>query len=271
VTVLLKSSRRPYRDVTIPDSSRLKAVNNVANTSSIQLIEKMTEALLGFVHRTLTSNLVAQDVKKRRLDICRKVMIAAPFRISPEIFHHFIHAEWEGLLSAVQFGLLLRGVDHIDPVTTYHSRVMLSIILPRMKEQDRDEDWFELATNHLGISRRDLNHYLTCGVSLLLANSIAFLRNIIIDFFWIPSHGDVATLQETLRLVSKFDIEGTLPSLQHDFCRQWNDIIDIAGIVGYNRDRSTSIVILMNLRHAYLALHRNINPASTDISKTTHS
>ena len=59
----------------IPDSSCLKAVNNVANTSSIQLIEKMTEALIGFVHRTLTSNLVAQEVKRRRLDICRKAMI----------------------------------------------------------------------------------------------------------------------------------------------------------------------------------------------------
>ncbi len=231
----------------------------------------MTEALPGFVHCTLTSNLVAQDVKKRWLDICRKAMIAAPFHISPEIFHRFIHAEWEGLLSAVQFGLLLGGVDHIDPVTTYHSRVMLSIILPRMKELDRDKDWFELATNHLGISRRDLNHYLTCGVSLLLANCIAFLRNIISNFFWIPSHGDVATLWETLRLVSKFDIEGTLPSLQHNFCHRWNDIIDIAGIVGYNRDRSTSIVILMNLRHAYLTLHRNINPASTELPATANN
>ncbi len=220
----------------IPDSSCLKAVNNVANTSSIQLIEKMTEALLGFVHHTLTSNLVAQEVKRRRLDICRKAMITAPFRISLEIFHRFIHAEWEGLLSAVQFGLLLRGVDPNDPVTTYHSQVMLSIILSRVKEQDCDKDWFELATNHLGISRHDLNHYLTCGDSLLLANCIAFLWNIISDFFWIPSRRDVATLQETLRLVSKFDIEGTLPSLQHDFCCRWNDIIDIAGIVRYNCD-----------------------------------
>ena len=165
-----------------------------------------------------------------------KGQIAAPFRISLEIFHCFIHAEWEGLLSAAQFGLLLRGVDPNDPVTTYHSQVMLSIILSRVKEQDCDKDWFKLATNHLGISRHDLNHYLTCGDSLLLANCIAFLWNIISDFFWIPSRRDVATLQETLRLVSKFDIEGTLPSLQHDFCCRWNDIIDIAGIVRYNCD-----------------------------------
>src|SRR6266702_4201076 len=78
-TVPTKTKNWCYFFVSIPDSSHLKAVNNVANASSIQLIEKMTEALLGFIHRTLTSNLVAQEVKKWRLDICRKAMITAPF------------------------------------------------------------------------------------------------------------------------------------------------------------------------------------------------
>ena len=53
----------------------------------------MTEALLGFIHRTLTSNLVAQNVKQRGLDICTEAMNAAPFRISRLIFRRFIDVE----------------------------------------------------------------------------------------------------------------------------------------------------------------------------------
>ena len=70
-----------------------------------------------------------------------------------------------------------------------------------------------------------------------------------------------ATLRKRLELVSKFDIKSTFPNLQREFCRQWNDTVDIARIVEERRDRIVSVEILMKLRHAYLALHRDTNSA----------
>lgn len=253
----------------IPDFSRSNVVNNVVTTFFLPLTEKMTEALIGFIHRTLTSNLVTQIVKKRRLLICWEAMDVVHFRISPQIFHRFLYAEWEGLVSAVEFGLLLWCSDRNDPVTTYHSRVMLSIILPRVQAHKRNQKWFKLATDHLDISDSDLKAYLKDDNNLFLASCIHFLRNIISDFFWIPSRGDVSTLRKTLELVSKFKIEGTLPDLQHEFCRQWNDTVDIARIVENPHDRIASVEILTKLRHAYLALHQGTNSAPIAFSDST--
>jgi hypothetical protein len=251
----------------IPDFSRSNVVNNVVSTFFIPLTEKMTEALIGFIHRTLTSNLVTQKVKKRRLDVCWKAMDVVPFRISPQIFQRFLYADWDGLVSAVEFGLLLGSADRNDPVTTYHSRVMISIMLPRVQVDKRDQKWFELATSHLDISKSELEAYRKDD--LFLASCIHFLRTIISDFFWIPSRGDGATLRKTLELVSSFKIEDTLPDLQHEFCRQWNDTVDIARIVENSHDRSASVEILSKLRHAYLALHRGTNSAPTAFSAST--
>jgi len=83
-------------------------VVDVARTFSMSLREKMTEALLYFVHCTLTLIWFAQN-KRWHLDICKAVMKIAPLRVSWQIFHHFVNAEWDSLLNSIEFAHLLRG------------------------------------------------------------------------------------------------------------------------------------------------------------------
>jgi hypothetical protein len=47
--------------------------------------------------------------------------------------------EWDGLLSSFEFGLFLGNADNSDPVTAYHSQAILYIILPSVRDQERDE------------------------------------------------------------------------------------------------------------------------------------
>jgi hypothetical protein len=143
-------------------------------------MERLAEALIGLVHRTLTSNLVAPKTK------------------SPAAFHlqgsdegsmpshkpanlpsyHGRRMGWS-TYGSFEFGLFLGNADNSDPVTAYHSQAILSIILPRVREQERDERWFQLAIDHLGFTRSDLGNYLAHGDSMALATSIRLLRNII--------------------------------------------------------------------------------------------
>ncbi len=156
----------------IPGFCNSNVIDNPVGSCIRPNMERVTEALIGFVHRTLTSNLVSQKIKMRRLAICREAMSAGSLRTNPQIFRRII--EWKGLLNSVEFGLVLKHADQRDPVTAYHSQSILSIILPRV--QERDECWFRLACDHLGVSRRVLSNYLDHGDSMSLANSIRFLR-----------------------------------------------------------------------------------------------
>ena len=75
-------------------------VVDVTRTFSMLLREKMTEALLDFVHHTLTLNQFAQD-KKWCLDICKAMMKIAPLHVSWQFFHCLVNVEWDSLLNLV--------------------------------------------------------------------------------------------------------------------------------------------------------------------------
>jgi hypothetical protein len=257
----------------IPGFCNSKVLVDPIRTCIIPNMERMTEALIGFMHRTLTSNLVAQKTKIQRLIICREAMRAASLRTSPQIFRRIIDGEWDGLLRSVEFGLFLGDADDSDPVTAYHSQTILSIILPRVQEQERDDRWFRLVTHHLGFSRRDLGNYLANGDSMSLATSIRIIRKIVydhLDSFWLgDAKGDAATRWKLLELVSEFDIRETLPTLQHDFCDLWNEIVNLTKNSPDPRVRSVSIAILKNVRNAYITLHQGTDSAPTVFSSST--
>jgi hypothetical protein len=252
----------------IPGFCSSKVLHNPIGACIKPNIERMTEVLIGLVHRTITSNLVAPTIKSRRLVICREAMKAASLRTSPQIFRRIIDGEWDDLLGSFEFGLFLGNADNIDPVTAYHSQAILSIILPKVPERERDERWFQLATRHLGFPRPVLAHYLGQGDSMSFATSIRILRNIIhthFDPFWL---GEAATRWKVLELVTKFDVQGTLPTLQHDFCDLWNELVHMAKS-GDPRRRSISIAILRNVRNAYIVLHHGTDSAPTAFSSST--
>jgi hypothetical protein len=255
----------------IPDFCNSKVLKDPLGNCIKPNMEKLAEALIGFVCRTLTSNLVAPKAKNRRLFICREAMRAACLRTSPQIFRRIVGGEWDGLLGSFEFGLFLGNADNSDPVTAYHSQAILSIILPRVREQERDERWFQLAIDHLGFTRSDLGNYLAHGDSMALATSIRLLRNIIhthFDPFWL---GDAANRWKVLELASRFEIQGTLPALQHDFCDLWNEIVHLVrnSTDSSSRFRAVSIAILKNVRTAYITLHEGTDSAPTAFSSTT--
>jgi hypothetical protein len=62
-------------------------------------------------------------------------------------------------------------------VTQHYSTCMVAIMLARLK--DLKGQGFELAADYLGIPRHILDEYLRHGDSLLLANCIHMLRDIL--------------------------------------------------------------------------------------------
>ncbi|KAH9174523.1 hypothetical protein EDB89DRAFT_2228029 [Lactarius sanguifluus] len=146
----------------------------------IWVLDRSDEDLAGIPGFYRSKVLNDPMIRKQRLAICRGDERGI-LRISSQIFHRVINAEWDGLLSSVEFGIFLGKTDRSDPVTDYHSKAILSIILPRV--QGRDECWFRLAADRLGCSMSDVKDYLRHGGSISLAASIHIFQNIIYAHF----------------------------------------------------------------------------------------
>ena len=228
---------------------------------------RLSDALVGLMHRTLTPNLVSDSVRRRRSLICTRAMHAASLPIRPSICEEIINGGWDGLLKHVEFGHFVKRDHYNDPSMAYYSACMVAIVIARVKE--RDGHWFELAMDQLGISAPVLQSYLAHGDSVLLANYIHILRDIVHVHFENFQSGDAASRWKTLELVSEFDIQDTLPTLQHDFCDLWNEIVRMAGTTPDHRIRSILIVLLKNVRRAYIALHEGTDSAPTAFSAST--
>jgi len=226
--------------------------------------EDMSEALVEFMCNTLSSNLIPEPVKRRRIEICSKAVEAASLSINRRTFDRVLYKDWGGLLNSVEFGLLLRRVAYGDPFNAYYSQCVISVIVATV--QERDARWFELAMHQLGVSETVLREYLSNGDSLLLADCISICRRTMHVYSQHGWHRDVYSQSKTLESLSKLDIRHTLPELQHDFCSLWNELVDSARYASDRRMRSLSTNILMHIRIMYIALHGSTSPALTQIS-----
>jgi hypothetical protein len=220
----------------------------------------LSAALIGLMYRTLSSNLIPDSVKMRRVKVCAEAMEVASLPITPEIFNVvYQRDEWEPLLSSVEFGLFLTKANHNDRSTAYYSQIIISNVIASV--QEHDERWFELATGQLGVPGNVLRHYLAHGDSALLANCIHIIRYIVRDYSQPGSSIGAGSRAKTLKLVSKLDIQSTLPELQHEFCALWNEIV----LGMWNTEdpliQHASVTVLSHIRHLYLGLHEGTDSA----------
>jgi hypothetical protein len=228
---------------------------------------RLSEALIGLMQRTLTSPLVDEQVRRRRSQVCIQAMRTASLPINSHIFQDVFNGAWDGISNFVEFGHFLWKDNYSDWYQAYYSTCMIAIVMVKVKE--RDDRWLQLAMSHLGVSAPSLKNYLSHGDSVLVANWIRVIRCIIPVPFESFRDGNGFVNRKTLELVSKFNIKDALPTVQHDFCDLWNEIVGLARITPDHRIRSLSIAILKDVRHAYIALHDGTDSAPMAFSATT--
>ena len=250
----------------LPGFWNSRVVNSRPVASIRQDSESLSDALIGFVHRTISSDLISETVRERRITLCRKALDVASLPINKRTFQRAVRGDWNGLLGSVEFGLFLRGVDHNDdPRTTYYSRSMVSIIIANARLHD--DRWVVLTAGHLGVSKSALRDYMVHGDSALLANLIYIIR------ITIRAYSDLSQLDVTgwkiFETTSRLDVEDTLPELQHDFCALWNEAVLLVTSAEDERVQTISRFILINSRRIYIALHQGTDSAPTTFSLST--
>ena len=224
--------------------------------------QKVRDAITGLLARTSSSDLLLAPVKTRRILVCAKALHPA------HISHTFIIFDW--ILSQYKYcGPVAAGVVNIlrgwgddrGARDVLEAQAVISMTVVRV--QQRDDAWYSLASNALGVTDATLRTYAAHGDSLSLSilihvvrlGSTHFRKIFLVYEFW-----------PVLEAASTFDVQNTSPELQHEFCALWNQIVRH---VQDNDDQMMACFTLGKIRSVYLALHQDTDCAPTQFSPST--
>ena len=231
---------------------------------------KLSDSLIGLMNRTLSSSLVPESVKQRRITICTKAIDAAnlfgPWWVLPRV----LHGEWQAFLGSIDFGLFLKGWGRVDrPITNYYAQCVLAVIISGVQVQARDDRWVQLVTHQIKASKSVLRSYLTHGDNILLANLIYILRQTLRTSSEIGEHYEAyirSASSRMLEFICKLNARDGLPELQHDFCMLRNELVHTTLTDKRVIVRDLSLATLKNIRKVYIALHEDTDTLPTAFS-----
>jgi hypothetical protein len=216
---------------------------------------KLRQALDGFLNRTFSSNLVSESAQVSRLITC---LDAAHAALEPNavlgILDNIFNGHWDKAPQSVEIGHALRLWGHRRDHELIVQQIIAHIIA---RVRERDDRWTTLVTEEFDVPDDVLRDSYAHGDSVLLFILIHISRESIRVGSW--NFGILSSL-------SKFNIRNALPGIQHEFCSLWNEIAQKAGDQG---PLSTSARILRDIRHLYIALHRDTDFAPTAFSAST--
>ena len=224
--------------------------------------EKLLIALIGLSDRTSSSDLLPEATKIRRTVICGKAF--SPEDISQKsviirVLRRIVSGDHHVLVKSVEIIPFLRGWDSGKDVETFTTiRAIVPSIIARA--QRRDDVWFAMAADEMGVPESVLRSHVTHGNDLSLAILIWVVRTqyILIGGRYWPEK----EFSKVLEAGSKFDVLDTSPELQHEFCALWNETID-------GSFSSYAWNIFRPIRNIYLTLHLHTDCAPTRFSAST--
>ena len=224
---------------------------------------RLLEAAIRLLDRTFSSNLLPEHAKCRRADICDKAMklLNTPNSFPAIVCRLASEAGYGPVQSTKVIDLVRRW--GMEGEYSLLDQATFSIVVARI--QHRDDPWFILASDQLGIPETVLRSHAAHGDNLSFAILIYITRkqlNHFDDSSW-PSY----TISDVLGAASKFNVEDTSPELQHEFCALWNQVVHKAQ---NDRNWKTPRRILKPIRHVYIRLHQGTNCVPTLFSASTN-
>lgn len=231
--------------------------------------KKLSAAVIEFMERTLSSNLISESVKQRRIIICRTAVDTALLSASQQILDRALLGTWDEQLHSIEFGLTARRWGNGgNPHIAFRAKCVVAVVLARV--QERDDRWCSLALGQFGVSRSVLQRYLGHGDSVLLVNLICITREIfrfnLEHRSWPLSYG---VSLRALTATSNFNAQHAFPELLHGFCDLWNQLVLISR---GNKDHytATAVHMLNRIRKIYVALHEGIDAAVATLPTSTN-
>ena len=247
----------------LPGFQNSKAVRQPLRALNDDQRLKLATAMIGLLDRTFSSDLLPDQVKHYRSDICTNaVKLVDTPNAFPEILRRLAAEGEYGPVSSTDIVRFVKRWDNHKDEDPAMVQAIFSVVVARIRR--RDDPWFILASSELGIPEAVLRKHSAHGHSLSLVILIYITRQQLSHFgntSW-PSDA-VATV---LRSASNFDVQNTSLELQHEFCALWNQVVRKAQ---GDEDWKIAYSTLSPIRKVYITLHQGTNCAPTRFSAST--
>jgi hypothetical protein len=224
--------------------------------------DRLSNALIGLIGRTLISNLVEEFVKHRRMNIFIKAMESKSTSLfdPPQVLRRVLFDDWHGLLGYIEFGLTMRdwtNTSNSASITSFYAQCVATLTISIIEK--RDKRWIQLAT----VDGQPLSgslHHNEDHHTILLTPAIYVVRMAVQTYsgsnLEVTDRNKILIAsRKTLGAVCKLDIQQTLPEVQHEFCDLWNKLVNVARTNQCRDTRLFCMKMLKNIRKLYIALH----------------
>ena len=225
----------------------------------------LSNELIELMNRTLSSNLVSETVKHNRIIMCIEVVDTSNLIGDWRFLRRVLLGDWHRFLQSVEFGIFAQKLrTNPDRVTALSAQCSAAVVISNVRA--RDDNWYQLVFGQLDTPKPLLDHYLPRGHSVLLANLMSIVLQIVQAYSGSGEYQQSDLLRatsRTLEFVCKFDVQRTIPELQHEFCDLWNLLTDKAND---ERPRVKRIAktVLEHTRKLYDALHQGTSKRSSN-------
>ena len=237
----------------------------------------LSNALIEMMNRTLSSNLVPEFVKQRRLIICTKAIESTSLFGPWWILRRVLLGGWHRFLGCIEFGLFVQNwKDVTHPVTLFYRQCVAALTVSIVR--GHDERWYQLVNGLLDVSKTLPHKYMENDDNTLLVNNILLANVIYIVRRTVQTYSGsaerhrediIGASSKTLETVCKLDIRSTLPELQHEFCGLWNQLVDTAQSNPPPHHGFVATTTLKNIRKLYITLHKCSNTPPTPFYTAT--
>ena len=250
----------------LPGFRSSKVVKDPLPSLTEEEIRKLYWALYGLLDRTFSSDLLPAHIKKRRALICAKAVDAkhVPFDTTFRILDLILSTyQYSGPVATSIAKVLRRWGNNMDQDNIVYAQSTIDRVLAT--SQPRDDSWYNIASDELGLPETSLRDYATQGDSLSLVILIHVVRQQF-TYFRKRSWSQKFDFSLVLSKASEFDAKDTSSELQHKFCVLWNQIVNEAQGGG---DWYMAYFTLRLIRNVFLALHQDTDSAPTQFSAFT--
>ncbi|KAI0265978.1 hypothetical protein BC834DRAFT_936209 [Gloeopeniophorella convolvens] len=236
-------------------------------------VHELSYAMVTFMMCSLTSDLIVDTLRQRRMAICIRAMAVYPPIVHPTLQTvAFEHADGSPILANVNFAHFAQlHCSHPDQTVRHNAHSILAYAIDRVK--DYDGDWSSLIRRHLGLSESPFEQYRRQDNSVRMINVMNISRYLLPSYDGNPFQNDHDLGLRRFRLdliVSDLQTTHVAPELRNEFCKLWNEIVLVMHEASRTMARRTdAMIILYWIRWIYVSLHEGIEFAPTVVSSST--
>ena len=232
--------------------------------------DRLPKAIVGFMDHSLSSGLVPDAARQKRITISLKAIQADSYLLQ-RTFYHALGFTESAVFTCVDFVLLADQHTHDDdPDIRFLARCIIAVAINRLGDSRADERWAGILQRGLNWSESTFAGYREQRDSVQLRNIVELTQEVNTTRLDVNDPSTRTILGYTLSAARQLIVENADLELQHEFCDLWNSLV--ASIHDQRQRpvvRSNAIFILYRLHSIYVTLHQDTDSGSFALSAST--